>query len=611
MTNISLQGIYQVRYMGNDCNEFDRLIAIMSSDKSFSFNNGDWIITGTTLDLILNKHSILDLEYSLNSNIAIENDIGSDLKFSLFPYQKDVVSFCLDKGKSIIVLPCGAGKTPIGIDIFIDAKKRGLISKDSKGLIVVKSSLKVQWSKEIEKFSYLKASIINTKASCSTYKQNKLSKLKKQMDKLLLKSSENISKIEALDKEMTNLQENIDDDFNKMFSNDYDIFIANYETLRDESVKKKLHKSNIEYIFADEVHYIKNDTSARSKALCEFSDIKIRFGATATPIQKNPLDAYSIAKFISPGLFKSKTAFSQRYLNFSGWGRVSGSKNEKELNQKLNDFMIVKKKEEVSSQLPSLVPIIRYCQLDSKQKEMTERLLSEIQELKEEEKKLQCASSNLRKYTNELHIPDNGMVSDELLKIQANIMARQTFASEIATTEELLMNSESDLAKHYVTGSKSSKIELLLDLLEEIIESGEKVAIFSKYRKLQDILDREILKKFPDISIAKANGTLSSQDRYKEVYTKFQGDEKCKVLLLSDALAEGVNISTCKYLIEMEPADSYLIQTQRRGRIERADSIHDTVFVYQLIAQDSYDEIGLKIIEKKERYDAQIIKGDV
>lgn len=71
-----------------------------------------------------------------------------------------------------------------------------------------------------------------------------------------------------------------------------------------------------------------------------------------------------------------------------------------------------------------------------------------------------------------------------------------------------------------------------------------------------------------------------------------------------------LNLSNCKYLIEMEPADSYLIQTQRRGRVERADSVHDNVFVYQLIAQDSYDEIALKVVDKKERYDSQIIQGN-
>ena len=190
-------------------------------------------------------------------------------------------------------------------------------------------------------------------------------------------------------------------------------------------------------------------------------------------------------------------------------------------------------------------------------------------------------------------------------------MARQTFASELATSEELLTLSDSDLAKRYVTGSKSHKIELMLELLDEIIDSGEKVAIFSKYQKLQDILRREILKKFPNIKVAAGHGGLNSEQRYEECYTKFQDNDDYKVLLLTDAFCEGVNLRKAKYLIEMEPADSYLVQTQRRGRIERADSIHDTVFVYQLVAEKSYDEIGVKIVEKKERYDSQIIKGNL
>lgn len=71
-----------------------------------------------------------------------------------------------------------------------------------------------------------------------------------------------------------------------------------------------------------------------------------------------------------------------------------------------------------------------------------------------------------------------------------------------------------------------------------------------------------------------------------------------------------MNCQSAKYLIELEPADSYLIQTQRHGRIERASSNHDTVFVYQLIATDSYDEIALKIVNKKEGYHSRIIRKD-
>ena len=69
-----------------------------------------------------------------------------------------------------------------------------------------------------------------------------------------------------------------------------------------------------------------------------------------------------------------------------------------------------------------------------------------------------------------------------------------------------------------------------------------------------------------------------------------------------------LNMSLCKYVIEYDLADSYAIQTQRHGRIERADSIHDNVFVYQLIANDSYDEISYKIVSKKEGYDYELIK---
>lgn len=72
-----------------------------------------------------------------------------------------------------------------------------------------------------------------------------------------------------------------------------------------------------------------------------------------------------------------------------------------------------------------------------------------------------------------------------------------------------------------------------------------------------------------------------------------------------------INLSKCKYVIEMEPAESYAIQTQRQGRVERADSVHDTVFVYQIICNDSWDEIATRIVAKKERYDSVLIKSNI
>ena len=43
-----------------------------------------------------------------------------------------------------------------------ELKKQGKISSDGKCLVVAKSSLKVQWKREIERFSKLKAGIVDT-----------------------------------------------------------------------------------------------------------------------------------------------------------------------------------------------------------------------------------------------------------------------------------------------------------------------------------------------------------------------------------------------------------------------------------------------------------------
>ena len=70
-----------------------------------------------------------------------------------------------------------------------------------------------------------------------------------------------------------------------------------------------------------------------------------------------------------------------------------------------------------------------------------------------------------------------------------------------------------------------------------------------------------------------------------------------------------INLSRCSYMIEYEPADSYAVQTQRHGRIQRADSVASTSRVYQLIVLESWDEVATRIIAKKEGYDQKVIRG--
>ena len=539
--------------------------------KKFDSQTGEWIIgqdgyeAFERLDYDLFERPVapmLSLNGITKKNISGYENVGENLKLPLYDYQKQVVKFAVDSENSLIVLPCGSGKTPIGLAAYLEALKENKIQ--GCGLIVVKASLKTQWLMEIKKFTNLHAKIIQTYAS-----------------------------FKGVETET---------EFYKQFDS-VDLMILNYETLRDEKVRAVLHRIKPQFIMADEVHYVKNVKTARAKALYEFADAKIKIGATATPVQRDPRDIFGIFKFIHPDLFPSIQSFNYNYVKFVSRGIVGGAKNEEQLNKKISSYMIVKGKEEISKQLPKLVVIQRYCDLEPLQVEMTKKIKFEIDELQRKRRQMELGLT-----------PQELSFNEEYKKLSVEIFARQSFAQELADSEELLKMSDSETAKKYITGSNNNKLDLLMDLIEEIVESGEKITIFSRYAKMQEVITNRIkfLSKRNDtfkFEIAKVSGDMNEKKRYEEVYTKFQENDEYKVLLMSDAGAEGFNLSKCKYLCEYEPAISYAIQTQRHGRIERANSSFDNVIVYQLMANNSWDEISQKIVSKKERYDVAIIKN--
>lgn len=540
--------------------------------KEFDIKSGEWIITENgyeafkSLDAdLFNQKPMPPISVNVSEKIVSNyENIGRGLKLPPYEYQKQLIKFSIDQKNALIVAPCGVGKTLVGLSAYLEALKAGIIS--GCGLIVVKASLKTQWLMEVKKFTNLRSKIVDTYA---TFKGD-----------------------------------DADKNFHNQFE-DVDLLILNYETLRDKEVKKVLHKIQPQYIFADECHYIKNYNSKRARALYEFNGAKIKIGATATPVQRDPRDIFGLFQFINPELFPSLTEFNLKYVRFVSKGIVGGVKNADILNKKISPFMIIKSKAEVAQQLPKLVVTQRYCDLEPAQLKMTETLKAELEEL------------GKRKWHLENILSDSELAANEEYQgLGAEILARQNFAQELADSEKLLMKSETFSAKKYVTNcKKDNKLDMLTDLIEEIVESGEKLTVFSRFAKMQDIIVERIqalAKKNPtfDFKIARVYGTMNEKNRYAEVYTKFQNNDDYKLLLMSDAGAEGFNLSKCKYICEYEPAPSYAIQTQRHGRIERADSIFDNVIVYQFIANGSWDEIAQKIVAKKADYDSSIIQGN-
>ena len=541
------ENFFYLEYTGELNAKHNILRVLASSSNNKRVDTDNWIIDNQT-------KSILESNYSIEYITVPWENVGAGLKYTPYDYQKEYVHFGSNNDNALFLAGTGAGKTFIAITLYNELKLAGKITKP--GIIVVPASLKYQWTKEVSKFSDLVAHSIDTP-----------SKMKKKFDAQF---------------------------------EDCDLLICNYETLKNKQVSEKLLNMELEFMLIDEVQALGNYKSARSKAVYQFNDLQYKYGMTATPITRDPSNLFGIFNFINPNVFKSHGKFATNYLIYRSYGQVSGVKNVDHLKAQIAPYVFMKSEEEIASQLPELIVTPIYCTMSTKTKKINDAIM----------KDLKTAKDAVEAIEKKITYPKLLEINPDYLKFKAQVLAYQTFAQELADDPRLIGMSESNMTSSYkVDDLDSPKLDVLLDLIEEIIDADETVCIFTKYERMQRILTQEISKHFKDIDVAYLNGSMSSEERYEQAYTKFQGDNNCKVLIMTEAGQAGVSLSKCKNLIEYDLADSYAGMTQRHGRVKRADSVSKVSNVYQIILEESYDEIALKIINKKQRYDNDIIKS--
>ena len=510
-------------------------------------NTDKWIIPNEIVPLLEEKCAV-------ERFISPWKDIGKGLKYEPYEYQKETVFFGSEKNSALFLLPTGSGKSFIAITLYNELKQSNKVT--TPGIIVVPASLKYQWVKEVSKFSDLIAHSVDTPSKAG----------KK---------------------------------FDKQFE-DCDLLICNYETLKNKAVAEKLKEVNCQFIIGDEIQKINNYKSGIHKAICQFNDLEYRYGMTATPITNNPENVFGIFNFLDPNLFKTHGKFATNYIIYKGYGRVAGVKNVDHLKGQIGPYIFMKTVEEISDQLPELIVSPIYCTMSNKTRKINDAIMAD----------LKIAQEAVERIEKQIPNPKELEKNADYKQWTAKIMAYQTFAQELADDPRLLGMSESNMANQYnIDGLDSPKLTVLKDLVSNIIDADETVCIFTKYERMQRLLINELQAEFKDIKIAHINGSMTPEERYEQAYTLFQDDPDYRVLIVTEAGNAGISLSKCKNLIEYDLADSYANQIQRHGRIKRADSISRISNVYQIILDESYDVIAQRIINKKQKYDDEIIQS--
>lgn len=487
--------------------------------------------------------------------------------YSPYPFQVFGSNFLVEQAKkfgfAILLDDMGLGKTLTSIHAYLLLDDEvDLLQYDIPVLVVCKSSLKYQWVVDgVEKFTDSTSVVIDGTKS----KRKKI---------------------------YSNIKAN---------PGEYEFVIINYELIREDiDILKDLP---IGLIIGDEAHKIRNHETKSNKTFRQL-DSKYLFLLTGSPINGRCEDIFGLAAAKDDTFFGDWKQFSKEYLRLRrtqyGTVEVFGYRNLDTLKDKIDNVALRRTENEVDLQMPILTPPQNiYMDMTPEQKAIDKLLKEEMVELSQE---LDLASQ----------IEDANEKQKAVEGLKNAILGVNMLRMGAADSSELFTLSNSPMVrKKYATKVKfksSSKLDYLKEQVQEIIESGHKVVIFTKFETMTRIIARELTKlKITDV--VTFTGKMNAQDK-ESARISFKTQSNVGCFIGTNAAAEGLNLQEAKYLINYDLDQDIGINDQRNKRIRRLDSTFDRVYVYNYICRDSIDEAILKSLERKEDLFSFLIEND-
>ena len=148
--------------------------------------------------------------------------------------------------------------------------------------------------------------------------------------------------------------------------------------------------------------------------------------------------------------------------------------------------------------------------------------------------------------------------------------------------------------KDYKEGS--SKLDQCMEIINDAVESGHKILLFSGYTSMFDLIEKEFEKN--NVKYFKLTGATKVDERIKMV-DEFNENKDIKVFLISlKAGGTGLNITGADMVIQYDPWWNASAENQATDRAYRIGQ-KNNVQVYKLITKNSIEEKIYELQQKK------------
>lgn len=349
-----------------------------------------------------------------------------------------------------------------------------------------------------------------------------------------------------------------------------DLVICSYGlALREVELLK-----NIEWgtLVLDEAQNIKN-TNSKTAAAVRSIPANWKIALTGTPMENHLGELWSIFHTVAPGVLGPWEQFRRRFA--SPIEKDRNPDRQAALSRVIAPFVLRRSKAEVLRDLPARTESNLLVDLTPAERSRYDKMrLAAVTELDQ--------------------IGGEELSHDQRFKILQILTRLRQLACHVGLVDESWKDS-------------SSKLDLLLEQLQQLKERGSRPLIFSQFTSHLDLIRKACEKAGITFQYLDGQTTPSQRQERVEAFQRGEGDA---FLISLKAGGTGLNLTAADYVIHMDPWWNPAVEDQATDRAHRIGQTKP-VMVYRIIARGTIEEkILLMHGEKRDLVDSVLTGAD-
>ena len=364
---------------------------------------------------------------------------------------------------------------------------------------------------------------------------------------------------------------------------EHDVVVTSYALIRRDA--DRYREFEFDTVVLDEAQHIKNRQTRNAQAVKAVRS-QHRLVLTGTPLENSVLDLWSIFDFLMPGYLGTAKDFRERYeLPIT---KERNAEAQSRLARRLRPFMLRRLKQEVAKDLPAKLEQVSFCELTVDQRTVYQQFIEATRKEVLDAVGAQGEARSRMVALNALLRLRQVCCDLRLLKLEKRSDGAMEHLSDMETPSPLHHSINPSLR------SSSAKLDLFGELLEEVIDGGHRVLVFSQFVSMLTLLKERLAAEA--IEFCYLDGSTTAR---AAVVERFQRDNTIPVFLISlKAGGVGLNLTGADTVIHFDPWWNPAVEDQATDRAHRIGQTR-VVTSYKLIARDTVEEKILTLQNRK------------